>query len=445
MTIQIAPDDCTGCGICIDTCPARSKEVAKHKSLDAAPKADHLERERASWDFFLTIPEIDRTPVEVGTVKGSQMLEPLFEFSGACSGCGETPYLKLLTQMFGDRMLVANATGCSSIYGGNLPTTPWSAERGRPRPGLVELAVRGQRGVRARHAPRARPPGGSGRGARARARSRSRAARCSTPTSRRGRDRGAAGSAWRELKARLAGDAGPRRRACSPSPTRSSARASGSSAATAGPTTSASAASTTCSPRAATSTSSCSTPRSTRTPAARPRRRPRAARSRSSRPAGKRTRKKDLGLIASAYGDVYVAQIAMGADNPQTVKAFAEAEAYPGVSLIIAYCHCIAHGIDMETAWPIRSRRPTPATGRSTATTRGSHHPLQLDSRAAEDAALRLHRKEARFSMLARARPEDAERLAARGSARRRRARQLYEQLAGSTKRPGQRRGTDRE
>src|SRR5581483_4532168 len=128
MTIQVAPDDCTGCGICVDTCPARSKEVAKHKSLDSEPKGPHLERERESWRFFLDIPEIDRTIVDAATVKGSQMLQPLFEFSGACSGCGETPYLKLLTQMFGDRMLVANATGCSSIYGGNLPTTPWSKD-----------------------------------------------------------------------------------------------------------------------------------------------------------------------------------------------------------------------------------------------------------------------------------------------------------------------------
>jgi len=127
MTIQVAPDDCTGCGTCVDVCPARSKTEVKHKSIDMAPRLEHLERERASWDFFRGIPEFDRTQVKVATIKGSQMLEPLFEFSGACAGCGETPYLKLLTQLLGDRVLVANATGCSSIYGGNLPTTPWSA------------------------------------------------------------------------------------------------------------------------------------------------------------------------------------------------------------------------------------------------------------------------------------------------------------------------------
>ena len=126
LTIQVAPDDCTGCGVCVDVCPARSKEVVKHKAINMSPKLEHLERERANFEFFLNLPEIDRGRVDHGQVKGSQLLQPLFEFSGACAGCGETPYLKLLTQLFGDRMIVANATGCSSIYGGNLPTTPWS-------------------------------------------------------------------------------------------------------------------------------------------------------------------------------------------------------------------------------------------------------------------------------------------------------------------------------
>ncbi len=128
MTIQVAPDDCTGCGVCVDVCPARSKTEVKHKAIDMLPKEEHLEVERANWDFFLTIPDPDRHEVRADTVKGSQQLRPLFEFSGACAGCGETPYLKVLTQLFGDRMIVANATGCSSIYGGNLPTTPWAVD-----------------------------------------------------------------------------------------------------------------------------------------------------------------------------------------------------------------------------------------------------------------------------------------------------------------------------
>jgi pyruvate-ferredoxin/flavodoxin oxidoreductase len=124
MTIQVAPDDCTGCGICVDVCPAKSKEQVRHKAINMEPKLDHLEAERANFDYFLDIPEFDRTRVQPDTPKSTQILQPLFEFSGACAGCGETPYVKLMTQLFGDRMLIGNATGCSSIYGGNLPTTP---------------------------------------------------------------------------------------------------------------------------------------------------------------------------------------------------------------------------------------------------------------------------------------------------------------------------------
>ena len=126
LTIQVAPDDCTGCGVCVDVCPAKDKSEVKRKALNMRDAAMHRDLERARWEHFLTIPELDRTLVAHDSVKTSQLLEPMFEFSGACSGCGETPYLKLLTQLFGDRLMIANATGCSSIYGGNLPTTPWA-------------------------------------------------------------------------------------------------------------------------------------------------------------------------------------------------------------------------------------------------------------------------------------------------------------------------------
>ena len=126
MSIQVAPDDCTGCGVCVDVCPAKSKSEVRHKAINMSPAVDHRDVERVSWDFFLTIPEIDRDALPHDSVKGSQALEPLFEFSGACAGCGETPYIKLVTQLFGDRMIVANATGCSSIFGANLPTTPYA-------------------------------------------------------------------------------------------------------------------------------------------------------------------------------------------------------------------------------------------------------------------------------------------------------------------------------
>ena len=125
-TLQVYLEDCTGCGLCVEVCPAKSKEKVGHKAINMAAKEPVLENEKANIRFFETLPEVDRGRVDFSTVRGVQFLPPLFEFSGACAGCGETPYVKMLSQLFGDRLLVANATGCSSIYGGNLPTTPWS-------------------------------------------------------------------------------------------------------------------------------------------------------------------------------------------------------------------------------------------------------------------------------------------------------------------------------
>ncbi|MCA9256824.1 MAG: 2-oxoacid:acceptor oxidoreductase family protein, partial [Phycisphaerales bacterium] len=123
LTIQVAPEDCTGCGICVEVCPAKNKSEARLKAINMAPQAPLREPEAENYKFFLDLPEFDRDQLKVNSVKGSQFLQPLFEYSGACSGCGETPYVKLMSQLFGDRSIIANATGCSSIYGGNLPTT----------------------------------------------------------------------------------------------------------------------------------------------------------------------------------------------------------------------------------------------------------------------------------------------------------------------------------
>ena len=125
-TLQVAPEDCTGCAVCVEVCPVKSKSDASKKAINMAPQAPLRETERENWEFFLGLPEVDRTKLSHSQVKDLQLLQPLFEFSGACAGCGETPYIKLLTQLFGDRLYIANATGCSSIYGGNLPTTPYS-------------------------------------------------------------------------------------------------------------------------------------------------------------------------------------------------------------------------------------------------------------------------------------------------------------------------------
>ena len=128
-TLQVAPEDCTGCTLCVEVCPAQEQEREDHKALDMAPQPPLRDRERANWDFFLELPEMRNAALPGGLVKRTQLLQPLFEFSGACAGCGETPYLQLLTQLFGDRAVIANATGCSSIYGGNLPTTPYTVNR----------------------------------------------------------------------------------------------------------------------------------------------------------------------------------------------------------------------------------------------------------------------------------------------------------------------------
>ena len=141
FTIQVAPEDCTGCNLCVNVCPAKDRTNPKHKAINMEPQAPLRDAERSNYDFFLNLPELDRADVVRLDHKGSQFLEPLFEYSGACAGCGETPYLKLLTQLFGDRLLIANATGCSSIYGGNLPTTPYTTNSDGQRTGMVQLSI----------------------------------------------------------------------------------------------------------------------------------------------------------------------------------------------------------------------------------------------------------------------------------------------------------------
>ena len=128
-TLQVAPEDCTGCGLCVEACPVKDKRQVGRKAINMAAQPPIREREAANWDFFLDLPEVDRAQISLSSIKNSQLMIPLFEFSGACSGCGETPYIKLVSQLFGDRSVIANATGCSSIYGGNLPTTPWTVNK----------------------------------------------------------------------------------------------------------------------------------------------------------------------------------------------------------------------------------------------------------------------------------------------------------------------------
>lgn len=438
MTIQIAPDDCNGCGTCADYCPAHSKQVVKHRSLDMAPKDGFFEQERANWEFFKSIPEFDRTQVKVGTIKGSQMLEPLFEFSGACAGCGETPYLKLLTQMFGDRILVANATGCSSIYGGNLPTTPWAANPEGRGPawanslfednaefGLgMRLAVDNLAATARRLLGELESEVGRDLAAAILEADQSNEAGLASQRARISQLRVALAASAVPKAARLAeladylvrksvwiigGDgwaydigyggldhvlASGRNVKILVLDTEVYSNTGGQA--------------------------SKATPRSAIAKFA---------------AAGKRTGKKDLGLIASAYGNVYVAQIAMGADNAQAVKAFAEAEAHNGPSLIIAYSTCIAHGLEMKTAmshmkdavdsgyWPLYRFDPRRETA--------GEHPFVLDAKAPSMPLSEFAAKEGRFTLLARSKPELAQRLMALAQDDVTERWHLYEQMAG--------------
>jgi pyruvate-ferredoxin/flavodoxin oxidoreductase len=420
MTIQVSPDDCTGCGVCVDICPAKSKVEVKHKAINMEPKLDHLEEERANWDFFTTIPEPPRSQFKLETVKGSQILEPLFEFSGACAGCGETPYVKLVSQLFGDRMVVANATGCSSIYGGNLPTTPWRTnDQGRGPAwsnSLFEDNAEFGLGMRL-------------------------ALDIETQEARRlvGDLSGLVGEDLvtaileadqsdhagievqrthvAELMEKLSGiddEVARRLEVVAGALVRKSvwimggdgwaydigfggldhALASGKNI----------------------NILVLDTEVYSNTGGQASKATPRAAVAKFAA-GGKETGKKDLGQIAMSYGNVYVAQIAMGANNTQAVKAIAEAESYPGPSLIIAYSTCIAHGIDMERSmthqgdlvasgyWPLYRYDPRLAEQ--------GKHPFKVDSRPPTIPFAEVAAKEARYAVLKRVNPAHADELMA--------------------------------
>jgi pyruvate-ferredoxin/flavodoxin oxidoreductase len=438
MTIQVAPDDCNGCGTCADYCPAVSKSDASHKSLLMELKDDDLAERRANWDFFKDIPEFDRTQVKVASIKGSQMLQPLFEFSGACAGCGETPYLKLLTQMYGDRIMVANATGCSSIYGGNLPTTPWSANGDGRGPawanslfednaefGLgMRLALDHQAGTARQLLAELGPEIGPELVEALLAGDQSTEAGIADQRRR-----------VEELRIRLSVSDSPRAAGLAQMAAHLVRKsvwivggdgwaydigfggldhvlASGKNV----------------------KILVLDTEVYSNTGGQASKATPRGAIAKYAA-AGKRTGKKDLGLIATAYGNVYVAQIALGANNAQTVKAFAEAEAHDGPSLIIAYSHCIAHGIEMETGmshqkdavdsgyWPLYRFDPRREAA--------GEHPFMLDSRAPTIPLREFAAKEGRYSILGRSQPALAGRLMATAQADVDERRRLYEQLAG--------------
>ncbi|HOL36216.1 MAG TPA: pyruvate:ferredoxin (flavodoxin) oxidoreductase [Rubrivivax sp.] len=438
-SLQVAPDDCTGCGICVDVCPTRSKEVVKHKAINMRPKLEHLEAERANYDFYLTLPEV-RPPLDsIDVLRGSQLRRPLFEYSGACSGCGETPYLKLLSQLYGDHLVVANATGCSSIYGGNLPTTPWARNAEGLGPawanslfednaefGLgMRVAIDAQRELARMLVERLRGEIGEPLAAELLGAVQEDDAQIAAQRERVARLKTLLGGLHAPEAARLAavadclversvwivgGDgwaydigyggldhvlASGRNVNILVLDTEVYSNTGGQA--------------------------SKSTQRGAVAKFA---------------AAGKSVGKKDLGMIAMAYGNVYVAQVAMGANPVHTVRTFREAASWPGPSLIIAYSHCIAHGIDMTVG--MSRQRDLVKSGYLTLyhydprlAMGGADQPLKLDSRKPTLPLEKVLMQEGRYAMLAQADPARSRLLmkAAQDDADARW--QLYEQAAG--------------
>jgi pyruvate-ferredoxin/flavodoxin oxidoreductase len=349
-TVQVAPEDCTGCALCIEACPAKDKTNPARKSINMAPQPALRESEAANWEFFLGLPEADRTTFSVGTIKNSQLLEPLFEFSGACSGCGETPYVKLMTQLFGDRAIIANATGCSSIYGGNLPTTPYAMNKEGRGPTWSNSLFEDNAEF--------------GLGFRLTLDKQAEYARDILPTfvnelgqdlidgllkADQTTDLGIKQQRERvdALKQKLAESKIPQAKnlaAVADALVKKSVWILGGDGwaydigyggldhvLSTGRNVNMLVLDT-----EVYSNTGGQASKST----------PRGAVARFAAQ-GKGLSKKDLGLMAIAYGYVYVARVAMGFNDQHTLKAFLEAESYDGPSIIIAYSHCISHGIDM--------------------------------------------------------------------------------------------------
>jgi pyruvate-ferredoxin/flavodoxin oxidoreductase len=436
-TVQVAPEDCTGCGLCVEVCPAKNKSETRLKAINMAAQPPLREAERANYEFFLSLPETDRREVKVDTVKGSQFLQPLFEYSGACSGCGETPYVKLATQLFGDRMVVANATGCSSIYGGNLPTTPWSKNNDGRGPAwsnsLFEDNAEFGLGMRlaidkhnemARELVHALAP--------AIGETLAKEILEANQTDETGIY--AQRARVEELRKKLQGVNTAEAKSLlslTDALVKKSVWIMGGDGwaydigyggldhvLASGRNVNVLVLDTEVYSNTGGQMSK-STSRSAVAKFA---------------AGGKPLAKKDLGLIAMQYGTVYVAGVAMGANDMQTIRAFIEAEAYDGPSLIIAYSHCIAHGINMTTGmtnqkaavecghWPLYRYNPMLA--------REGKNPLRLDSKAPKIKFADYAYTEARYKMLTKSNPAEAERLMVLAEEDARRRYRTFEELA---------------
>lgn len=414
-TLQVAPEDCTSCTLCVEVCPVKSKSEAKHKAINMAEQAPLRESERRNWEFFLSLPEFDRDNLSHTQVKDVQLLQPLFEFSGACAGCGETPYIKLLTQLFGDRLVIANATGCSSIYGANLPTTPYAKDLQGRGPAwsnsLFEDNAEFGVGMRLAVDQQAKY---------ARALTMKLSVELGLDFAKalleadQSRESGIAAQRERValLKQRLSQlDSAPAKDllAIADSLIRRSVWIVGGDgwAYDIG----AGGLDHVLGTGLKVNVLVLDTEVYSNTGGQMSKATPRGAVAKFAM-GGKRTGKKDLAMEAMSYGNVYVARVAMGGSDTQTVNALLEAEEHPGPSIVIAYSHCIAHGYDMMFGmnqqksavlsgyWPLFRYNP--------ALLGEGRNPLQLDSRAPSIALEKYAYQEARYSMLVRSNPEAA-------------------------------------
>ena len=418
FTIQVAPEDCTGCGICVDVCPAKNKSQPSLRAINMAPQLPLRETEKTNWEFFLNLPNPDRRLLNLEKVRDQQLQEALFEFSGACAGCGETPYVKLLSQLFGDRSIIANATGCSSIYGGNLPTTPWTKNAEGRGPAWANslfednaefglgfrVSINKQQEYAGELLQKLAPEIGDNLVGEILSATQNNEAEIweqrekvailkeklnSLNSNQAKQLLGVADYLVKKSVWIVGGDgwaydigyggldhvlaSGHNVNVLVLDTEVYSNTGGQSSKAT---------------PRAA------------------------VAKYASG---GKASAKKDLGLIAMTYGNIYVASVAMGARDEHTLKAFLEAEAYDGPSLIIAYSHCIAHGINMQTAmshqkdivesgrWLLYRYHPDLAAS--------GQNPLHLDMRSPKKPVQESMYQENRFKMLTKTKPDAAKRL----------------------------------
>ncbi len=418
ISYQVAPEDCTGCGLCVDVCPARDRKNPGHKALDMEPQAPIREPERRNWDFFLSLPEYDRERIRWGTMKGAMLAQPLFEFSSACVGCGETPYIRLATQLFGDRMVIANATGCSSIYGANLPTTPYAANPEGRGPawsnslfednaefGLgFRLAIDKQRELAeallkrlagrlgddlVRDILEADQGDETGIQAQRRRTARLKEALASIDTEEARNLMSLADVLVRKSVWIIGGDGWAYDIGF---PGLDHAFATGLDV----------------------NILVLDTEVYSNTGGQMSKATPLGAVARFAA-GGKSVPKKDLAMIAMAYRHVYVASVAFGGKDMHTLKAFIEAESYPGPSLIIAYSPCIEHGVDLsrnlhQQDLAVKSGH-VPLLRFDPRRIQAGKNPLQLDSKAPSIPYKDFALSEGRFAMLARSQPEAAERL----------------------------------